>query len=47
MLAENEERLRASTFELVLAQLPLLPQKFIFADQDTPETRRKFDLDWQ
>lgn len=34
MLKDNDERLRASSFEMVLSQLPLLPQKFIFGEEE-------------
>ena len=46
MLRENEDRLRASSFEMVLSQLPLLPQKFMFSETQTPEALQRFDNDW-
>lgn len=48
MLRENEERLRASSFEMVLSQLPLLPYKFIFnEDGQGQELRDKFDKEFR
>jgi hypothetical protein len=46
MLRDNDERLRASCFEMVLSQLPLLPQKFMFGEAETPENVKKFEDDW-
>lgn len=43
ILQQNEEKLLASSFEMILSQLPFLPLKFMFNDPETPENVRIFD----
>lgn len=43
MLRDNEERLRASSFEMVLSQLPLLPIKYMFNEPESQMSLENFD----
>ena len=43
MLRDNEERLRASSFEMVLSQLPLLPIKYVFGEPESQMNLENFD----
>lgn len=47
ILQANEEKLLASSFEMILSQLPFLPLKFIFAEAETDDSARKFDRQLQ
>lgn len=47
MMKQNEEKLLASSFEMILSQLPFLPLKFIFSEPESPENVKKFDKEMQ